>query len=79
MSQYGKFFKVKSSLTGMVLTIRGDHAGNRREVTPFPDRNKDGQVWYEDRIGNVIRSKLDDDFCLDIDGKYQSHKNNDIG
>ena len=71
MSQYGKFFKIKSSLTGMVLTVKGDRAGNGREVMPFPDINKNGQMWYEDRSGNVIRSKLDDDFCLDISGKLR--------
>ena len=39
-------------------------------VTCKLDEYKDNQVWFYDGINGVIRSKVNNNFCLEVDGAF---------
>ena len=70
----GKFFFIRSQLTDMVLTIKENVIEAGSSVGPFPCNGMDSQMWYEDKINGVMRSKADDNLCLETTGKSSRGK-----
>jgi len=65
MDGEGKFFFIRSELNDLVLDIKnGDVL-----VTTWEWHEGDNQIWFADEMRGVIRSKLDENFVLHIDGE----------
>ncbi len=65
----GKFFMLRSKLNEMVLTIQDNILSQDQPVVLQSSTGMDNQLWYEDRYSNTIRSKMDDNYCLEGSGK----------
>ena len=70
----GKYFTIHSHLNGLVLDVSGNKANPNTPVITWPEK-KDGennnQQWFYDSASKSIRSKLNPEYCLDLNGKYQ--------
>lgn len=64
----GKFFFIRSCLNGLVLDIKDNIANPGQEVVTWEYNGQDNQIWYIDTMRGVIRSRLDDNLVLHIDG-----------
>jgi len=62
----GKFFVIQSRLNGLVLDIEGQAASPGAPVVTWDFNGQDNQLWWQDSICNVIRSKLDEDLVLEM-------------
>jgi hypothetical protein len=65
-----KYFYIKSELNGKVLDVEGGDSSPGTKVVMFSKKDDDGdrdnQLWFEDRYGN-IRSKLNEKLVLDAE------------
>jgi len=68
MGVKGKYFIIQSKDNGLVLDIRGGQANAGAEVILWDRHGNDNQVWFQDPVTGTIRSKLNPDMCLDING-----------
>ncbi len=68
----GKFFMLRSCLSGLVLTIQDSILAQGQPVILHQSTGSDNQLWYEDRHSRAIRAKLDDNYCLEGGGMYYS-------
>jgi len=66
MAGKSKFMMIKSQMNDKVLTVMEGVMEGGTQVGPCPYGGDDHQLWYEDRISGVIRSKADDNFVLEI-------------
>lgn len=66
MAGLGKFFMIRSQMHDKVLTITDGIMDGGTPVGPFDSNADDSQLWYQDRIAGVIRSKKDDSFVLEL-------------
>ena len=66
----GKYFTIESLLNGMVLDIEGGAMEDGTKVIMFPPHENDNQLWWEDHHRGVIRSKVDENFCLTVEGRF---------
>lgn len=81
MSHVGKYFQIKSKLSGLVLDIEGGSAKSGAKVIPFDSHGKDNQIWYEDpsrgvicsKTGNHVLAVSHDQLCVE---DYQAGKAN---
>merc|ERR1711976_512064 len=64
----GKFFVIRSVLNDLVLDVQNNTAEPGNPVAPWHFHGGDNQLWYEDYINGCIRSALDDNFVLEIQG-----------
>ena len=67
----GKYFKIQSRLNGLVLDVAGNVANPDTEVITWPEKDdgeNDNQIWFCDPITKSIRTKLDPEYCLEING-----------
>ena len=66
----------------MVLTVTDNIMTSGQPVTTLNSHGGPNQLWYEDKINNVIRSKGDDNMALDIVGMTAlleaSHRHNHL-
>ena len=70
MEPEGKFFAIFSRLNNFALDITDCQAAPNVPVCMFPFNGGDNQLWYEDAMNGVIRSKLNDEFVLEISGEW---------
>jgi len=73
MGQKGKYFLIVSKLNGKVFDIRG--AALNGDVILWDKHGRDNQVWFQEPITGTIRSKLNPEFCLDINGANRLYVN----
>ena len=62
----GKFFIIESKLNGLVLDIEGSEANPGARVVTWDRNNNPNQLWWQDTVCNVIRSKLDENLVLEM-------------
>jgi hypothetical protein len=78
----GKFFAIQSKLNELVLDIQGGDANPGAAVVTWEFTGADNQLWWQDSICGVIRSKLDETLVLEIQddclvvNKYQPSEYN---
>jgi len=63
----GKYFKIRSGLSGMLVDVEGGSTSPGARVIMWPDTGAPNQLWYEDHITGTVRSKLND-YCLEMTG-----------
>ena len=66
----GKFFSIRSDLNGMVLGVSYGSAEPGTTVIMWPSHGGQDQLWYEDFVHCCIRSALDDNLVLEVQGKH---------
>lgn len=64
----GKWFVVRSHLNGMVLDVQDGVGQAGQPVTTYEFNGGDNQLWCEDTVLGVIRSKLDENLVLEVTG-----------
>jgi len=69
----GKYFYIVSKATGRVFDIRGAQLNG--EVILWDKHGGDNQIWFQEPITGTIRSKLNPDFCLDVNGAGRLYVN----
>ena len=69
MGGNGKFFTIRSNLNGLVLDIQDNMANPGNPVKTWNFNGGDNQLWFQDFGKCCIRSKLDENYCLEIMGK----------
>lgn len=62
----GKYFWLKSHLNGLCLDLSYGEASPGNDVITWEYRGADNQLWFEDRINHVIRSKKCEDLVLEV-------------
>jgi len=62
----GKFFVIRSKMNELVLDIEGQDATPGAKVITWNYSGTDNQLWFQDYIAKVIRSKLDDNLVLEM-------------
>ena len=67
MEVLGRYFVIRSKLNDLVLDIKGADMEQGQRVQTYEFHGNDNQLWYEDPLRHVIRSKADDKFVLDLD------------
>lgn len=69
MEACGKYFYIRSRLNGMVLDIKDGTPDPGTEIIMWEkkDEDCDNQLWFEDRVAGVIRSKMNKDLVLQYD------------
>lgn len=75
---YGKFFTIHSQMNGLVLDVKDGDCSPGNPVVTWEYTGGDNQLWYEDHVNGVVRSKMNDDLVLDVQGdclilNYHSH------
>lgn len=75
MGVKGKYFIIESKHSDLVLDIRGGQAHAGAEVITWEKHGKDNQVWFQEPITGTIRSKLNPDLCLDLNGSNRLYVN----
>nr|UCK81494.1 ricin lectin domain-containing protein 3 [Arenicola marina] len=62
----GKYFVIKSQLSGLVLDVSGEHCHPGVDVILYGEKadKNDNQLWWADRLTSTIRTKLDSTMCL---------------
>jgi len=68
MGVKGKYFIIISKDSGRALDIKGGKANSGAEVVLWDKHGHDNQVWFQDPVAGTIRSKLNPDLCLTVDG-----------
>merc|ERR1712076_34724 len=68
MGGNGKFFTIRSNLNGLVLDIQDNMANPGNPVKTWDFNGGDNQLWFQDFGKCCIRSKLDENYCLEIMG-----------
>ena len=68
MAGVGKFCYIRSQMHDKVLTIQDGIMDGGTPVGPVDSSGVDHQLWYEDRVAGVVRSKANDSFVLEIQG-----------
>ncbi len=68
----GKYFFIRSKLSGLVLDIKGEKATPGTQVVTWDrkDSGNDNQLWWVDRTDGAIISKLDSKLALTINSEY---------
>lgn len=66
----GKFFVIQSCMNDLVLDIQGSAMESGTPVITWENNEVDHQIWSFDHAQNVIRSKKDDDYVLEVQGIY---------
>merc|ERR1711976_368189 len=64
----GKFFVVRSQLNGLVLDVQNNEASPGNMVALWEYNGGLNQLFYEDYINGCIRSALDDNYVLEVQG-----------
>ena len=64
----GKYFLIVSKMTGYALDIEGASQNPGARVILWDRHGNDNQVWYEDPVTGTIRSKVNNNLCLDVNG-----------
>lgn len=68
MPEIGKFFVIRSGLNHMVLDVKDGNCCPGNPVVMWDFTGGPNQLWYEDHIAGVIRSAMNDDMVLDVQG-----------
>jgi hypothetical protein len=68
----GRYYFLQSALNDFVLEISSDPSPGQTVVMQPYEENKNTQLWYTDPILDVIRSKADDRYVLDMRGDGSS-------
>ena len=66
----GKYFYIRSKACDLVLDVKGGSREANTDVIIWPQHPRDesdNQLWWEDNIRGVIRSKQTG-LCLDVTG-----------
>jgi hypothetical protein len=71
----GKYFIIISKHSGFALDIRGGQAHAGTDVIVWSKHGRDNQQWFEEPVTGTIRSKLNPDLCLDINGSNHLYLN----
>jgi hypothetical protein len=66
MAGEGKFMYIRSQMSDKVLTIQDGTLAPGQPVGCAPASGDDHQLWFQDRIKGVIRSKADTNLVLEI-------------
>ena len=69
MSQ-GKFFFIQSDMNEMCLCVQDGAVEAGTPVCTTEMSGESHQLWYVDHVRAVIRNKIDDNFVLEIQGRY---------
>ena len=64
----GKYFVIRSQLNDLVLDVKDGACGDGQEVTTWSHHGGDNQLWLEDDVAGVIRSKMDESYVLHMTG-----------
>lgn len=68
----GKYFSIQSRLNELVMEVSGGEAAEGAEVVMMNAKEEgenDCQIWISDPLTKTIRTKLDPEYCLEINGK----------
>ena len=67
----GKYFFAESQLHGLVLDICDscNKPGTLLGMKPRKVSQNENQLWYEDLLSGTIRSKMNENLCLDLNGQ----------
>ena len=66
----GKFFAIQSKMNELVLDIQGQEATPGAPVITWEYNGQDNQLWWQDSVCDVIRSKLDENLVLEMQGWF---------
>jgi len=69
MGVKGKYFILISKNGGKALDIKGGQADAGTDVVMWDYHGRDNQVWFQEPITGTIRTKLNPDLCLDMNGR----------
>jgi hypothetical protein len=75
MGVKGKYFVLISKNGGRALDIKGGNAHAGAEVVLWDHHGRDNQVWFQEPVTGTIRTKLNPDLCLDINGAGRLYLN----
>merc|ERR1711976_87087 len=64
----GKFFVIRSQLNGLVLDVANNTAAPGNPVVMWDFNGGENQLFYEDYVNGCIRSALDDNLVLEVQG-----------
>ena len=69
----GKYFKIRSELSGLVMDVRGAGTDDGTDVIMWEEKGEgefvDNQIWFVHPLTKSIRSKMDPELCLDTNGE----------
>ena len=67
----GKYFVIKSRLSGHVLDVKGGEISPQTQVIMWPRKEgeESNQVWVEDHLAGCIRPSTNDELCLTVNGE----------
>jgi len=75
MGVKGKYFVIISKHSGLALDIKGGQAHAGAEVCMWDKHGRDNQCWFQEPVTGTIRSKMNPDLCLDLNGNNRLYMN----